>query len=191
MPTTLTYKHTADAMDRIGRELTRRYRISLTQQGKNASGTLNNSIKHKVVRTAYGVELVHSMAGYADFVNKGVQGAEENKAPKYKSFQGDQLKAWSDSPYRFGKASYPSVPSGSIDRWAVKKNLKGVRDEGGRFMPRKSFVRAISYSIYRRGLVPSLFIDRPFGRMKQQNLRTIAQAVGKDATDYVRKFLES
>lgn len=190
MPSTLKYQHASAEMDRIGAELTRRYRISLTKQGKNASGNLNRSIRHRVIQTDYGVELVHEMAAYADFVNKGVQGAQENKAPKSANAQSDQLGAWGDSPYRFGKSKFPSVPAGKIDAWAVKKNVQGTRDESGRFTPRKGMIRAISRSIYRRGLVPSLFIDRPYNRMKKQNLRNIAQAVAKDALDYVRLIIE-
>jgi len=53
-------------------------------------------------------------------------------------------------------------PSKAFSGWVVRKGLKGVRDEKGRFIPRKSLQFLIARSIFRDGIKPSLFFTRPF-----------------------------
>ena len=45
-------------------------------------------------------------------------------------------------------------PSGVINRWAIQRNIKGVRNKRGQFTSRKSTVYAIRKSIAKRGIKP-------------------------------------
>ena len=158
--------NTKAALERVGKNLRREMRFTLTKQKKKVSGTLWRSIKPEVKETPGSLMLGIEMADYGDYVNKGVQGAKSNaKAP--------------NSPYRFG-GSKKSVPPGGIDRWAVKKGIKSIRDKQGRFIPRKSIVFAISRAIYLYGIKPSGFIDDTLEKQKQANLQLIANAIRLD-----------
>lgn len=187
------WENTTKALESVGKEMRRRMRISLTKQGKVVSGTLYNSIKPKVESTKNGRRLVHEMAPYADFVNRGVQGRQTNEPPKIPGkagFAPDQLAAWSKSPYRFGGGGAKMVPFGSIDRWSVQKGIEGTRDESGRFTPRKSIVRAISTRIYNKGIVPSLFFDRAYNTMYDRTVREVGRAVGLDYGETIKQIIE-
>lgn len=166
--------HTIAEMGQIGKELRRRFRQSLSQQGKNASGTLSKSIRYENYERRGEVLLDFEMAEYADFVNKGVRGSKRSP------FTGQ-----SKSPYKFGSGTgrKGGLRSG-IDRWVVRKGLDGVRDDQGRFVSRKSMVFLISRAIYERGLKPTFFIDRPLKKMEKEIPERLSKAYDKDLQVY-------
>jgi hypothetical protein len=53
-------------------------------------------------------------------------------------------------------------PPSKLDKWIVKRNLKGVRSKDGKFISRKSLQFMIARSIYKKGIKPSLFFTKPF-----------------------------
>ena len=53
-------------------------------------------------------------------------------------------------------------PVKSLDKWIVKRNLKGLRGKDGKFISRKSLQYMIARSIYNNGIKPSLFFTKPF-----------------------------
>ena len=61
------------------------------------------------------------------------------------------------SPYKFGSGLGKPGLRTAIDRWTITKGIPGIRDEKGRFIPRKSLVRLMSRSIYLSGLSPTYF----------------------------------
>ena len=168
--------HTLAEMGQIGKELRRRFRQSLSQQKKNTSGGLSKSIRYDNKLKGGEVSLSFEMLDYADYVNKGVRGA--NRSP----FSGQ-----GKSPYKYS-GKFKTINQKSIDRWVVRKGLAGTRDEQGRFVSRRSMVFLISRAIYQRGLKPTFFIDKPMSKMEKEISRRLADAYERDIQVYFDSF---
>ncbi len=166
--------YTLAEMGQIGKELRRRFRQSLSQQKKNTTGGLSKSIRYENKLSSGEISLDFEMLNYADFVNKGVRGA------KTSPFSGQRK-----SPYKYSGRK-KMVPTGSIDRWAARKGLGGIRDKKGRFVSRKSIVRAIAVSIYNRGLKPTYFLDKPMAKMEKEIERRLGTAYEKDVLAFLQ-----
>ncbi len=168
-------------LEAIGRQWRKNARISLKMQGRINTGTLYNSMPVKVGQTKdmYFVDITPEVY-YWDFVDKGVQGAKKNIYARQ-----------NESPYKFGRGDKSrGTLRGSIDKWTTQKNIKGTRDEKGRFVSRKQIVSAISLAIWRRGLKPSFFVSDTRKRIKDKALKRIATALGQDIANAIRLDLQ-
>ncbi len=134
-------------LDAFGKKVVRNARGILNARGKNSSGDLSSSLGYYLkVFPSGALDLSFVGAGYADIVDKGVQGSKsKNKAP--------------NSPYKY---TTKQPPSNVIDKWAVRKGIEGIRDEKGRFIPRKSLVFTIARNIKLYGVEPSNFFTDAF-----------------------------
>tara|TARA_X000001388_G_scaffold15537_1_gene9324 strand:+ start:359 stop:874 length:516 start_codon:yes stop_codon:yes gene_type:complete len=134
-------------LDAFGKKVVRNARGILNARGKNTSGDLSSSLGYYLkVFPSGALDLSFVGAGYADIVDKGVQGSKsKNKAP--------------NSPYKY---TTKQPPSNVIDKWAVRKGIEGIRDEKGRFIPRKSLVFTIARNIKLYGVEPSNFFTDAF-----------------------------
>ena len=130
-------------LNRFAKYVVSQSRANLTRSKKNASKQLYNSIEYKVKESKNSFQLEFLMEDYGIFQDKGVSGVKK----KY------------NTPYSY-KDKMPPVKS--LDKWIVKRNLKGVRDKNGRFVSRKSLQYMIARSIYNNGIKPSLFFTKPF-----------------------------
>jgi len=79
---------------------------------------------------------------------------------------------------------YP--PLGVIDRWSVQKGLSGIRDEKGRFIPRKTlnFLRARSIAKY--GFRGTFFVDKAIKQIETK----VQKEFGDGALAYVQELLK-
>ena len=78
-------------------------------------------------------------------------------------------------------------PVGAIDKWVrQKQRISGIRDEKGRFLPRKSVVYLIRRSIGKYGYGGIHFIDKAI----ESSLETIAEDLGDAAMEFLTKYLE-
>ena len=175
--------HTMKALGAIGKEVRRRARISLKARGKYVTGKLYNSIGYEqyVSRSEKSLMLTFSFVGaeYWKYVDLGVQGAISSaKAPR--------------SPFRFGTGTGPEGGlRPAIDRWVIKKGLKGTRNAKGQFTPRKSMVYAISNSIYRTGIKPSYFFTNAYDKTLKKNNKNLLTAIGLDVGAATAEILKS
>ena len=166
------------ALKRIGMQWRKNARISLTKQKRQNTGNLSKSIGLEVGQDKNGFFVnITPSAPYWPFVDLGVQGASYNK---FGSIQ-------SKSPFRFGSGKGPKGMRGAIDRWTVQKNIKGTRDEQGRFVSRQSIVYAITSAIWHRGLKPSLFISGTGERIEKKATKQIGIALEKDYANAMKK----
>lgn len=145
-------------------------RSNLKKEGKIASGRLYKNIRLSITASEHIVNIQPFMKGadYWQYVDQGVQGAKSNVlAP--------------DSPFKFGSGTGPKgklVPA--IDKWTIVKPIKEVRDERGRFIPRKRLVRMIARSVYLKGLRPTYFISDPFEKLIDRYLDKLGEAFAED-----------
>ena len=126
-------KETREALNNFGKFVVQQARTRLTKGRKNVSKKLYNSLGYKINATQDSISVIFEMEDYGKFQDQGVSGIKK----KY------------DTPFSF-KSKMP--PSKAFSQFVVRKNIKGSRDEKGRFVSRKSLQYLISRSVYMRGI---------------------------------------
>ena len=138
-------KETREALNNFGKFVVQQARTRLTKGRKNVSKKLYNSLGYKINATQDSISVIFEMEDYGKFQDQGVSGIKK----KY------------DTPFSF-KSKMP--PSKAFSQFIVRKNIKGSRDEKGRFVSRKSLQYLIARSVYMRGIKPSMFFTKPFNQ---------------------------
>ena len=138
-------KETREALNNFGKFVVQQARTRLTKGRKNVSKKLYNSLEYRINATQDSISVIFEMEDYGKFQDQGVSGTKK----KY------------DTPFSF-KSKMP--PSKAFSQFVVRKNIKGSRDEKGRFVSRKSLQYLIARSVYIRGIKPSMFFTKPFNQ---------------------------
>ena len=138
-------KETREALNNFGKFVVQQARTRLTKGRKNVSKKLYNSLEYKINATQDSISVIFEMEDYGKFQDQGVSGIKK----KY------------DTPFSF-KSKMP--PSKAFSQFVVRKNIKGSRDEKGKFVSRKSLQYLIARSVYMRGIKPSMFFTKPFNQ---------------------------
>lgn len=132
-------------LNKFAKYVVQQARTNLTKTRKNSSKKLYNSIDYKVNKYRDSIDLLFNMEDYGAFQDLGVSG----KKKRYKT------------PYSY-KTKMP--PAKAFSQWVVRKGLKGVRDEEGKFIPRKSLQFLVARGVFNKGIKPSFFFTKPFQR---------------------------
>lgn len=154
-------KETQKALNDFGKYVVQQSRTNLTKGKKNASKRLYDSIEYEVNVGANDLSVIFSMEDYGKFQDLGVSGVKK----KY------------NTPYSY-KDKMP--PAKAFSDWVVRKGLKGIRDEKGRFIKRKSLQYIIARSVYTKGIKPSLFFTKPFERAFERLPQELQEKFGID-----------
>jgi hypothetical protein len=154
-------KETQKALNDFGKYVVQQSRTNLTKGKKNASKRLYDSIEYQVNVGANDLSVIFSMEDYGKFQDLGVSGVKK----KY------------NTPYSY-KDKMP--PAKAFSDWVVRKGLKGIRDEKGRFIKRKSLQYIIARSVYTKGIKPSLFFTKPFERAFERLPQELQEKFGID-----------
>jgi hypothetical protein len=147
---------------------------------RNASGKLSKSLKNTGVDlTSKGITGGIEMEYYGEFVDKGVSGVEK----KY------------DTPYsyrskggKFGLKGMP--PTKKLDKWAIRRKI-APRDKKGRFLPRQSVLFLIARGIFKNGMKPTLFLTKPFEKMRKDLPVKMRTAFIEDAKGKLKEVLKT
>ena len=138
----------AQVMRDYGSQIDSYAQAVLEREGKNATGYLSSSIRHEVSMQGDNVVITWpTLAPYADFVERGVQGSLTSRlAP--------------NSPYKFGSGSGPvGGLKPAIRQWITDKPIKQWKDlKTGRFLSYNSMARLISRKVYLHGIAPTPFL---------------------------------
>ena len=153
-------------LNRFAKYVVTQSRSNLTRQKKNASKQLWQSIDYNLKVSKNSFQLEFLMEDYGIFQDKGVSGTEK----KY------------NTPYKY---TNKMPPPSKMDKWIVKRNLKGVRGKDGKFISRKSLQFMIARSIYKKGIKPSLFFTKPFKKAFKNINEDLIEAYKLD----VQKFM--
>jgi len=159
-------KETRAALNEFGKYVVQQSRSNLTKGKKNSSKRLYDSIGYTIVNENGKLSIEFEMEDYGEFQDKGVSG----KKRKY------------NTPYSY-KDKMP--PPSALDKWIVRKGLKGTRDEKGKFISRKSLQFMIARSIYNNGIKPSLFFTKPFEKAFE---RLPKELIDKFVLDIEKEF---
>lgn len=165
-------------LDAFGKKVVRNARGILNAKGKNTSGDLSSSLGFYLkVFPSGALDLSFVGAGYADIVDKGVQGSSGKPHPKKNKVLAP------NSPYKY---STKQPPSNVIDKWAVRKGIGGIRDEKGRFLPRKSLVFSIARNIKLYGVEPSNFFTDAFYSAYKDLPKEFIKAYANDTQKFLK-----
>jgi hypothetical protein len=137
-------------------------RKNLKRKKKITTGQLYKSLKYKIIPDKNSTILNFEMEDYGLFVDKGVKGKDPNALPPKAKYYGIQKAP--NSPYQFGAMKSRGLRK-ALNRWTVQKNIKGVRDKKGRFLPRKSMQFMMARSIYLSGLEATMFFTDPYNKL--------------------------
>ena len=136
-------KEVEKILNKFAKYVIKQARTNLTKTKKNSTKKLYKSIDYRVNKYKDSIDLLFNMEDYAAFQDLGVSG----KKKKY------------NTTYKY-KSKMP--PAKAFSQWVIRKRLKGVRDEKGKFIPRKSLQYLIARGVYNKGIKPSYFFTKPF-----------------------------
>lgn len=144
-----------DELNRFAKYVIQQSRANLTKGKKNSSKELYNSLDSNVKVSKNSFELTFLMEDYGVFQDKGVKGTKSNYLEN------------KDSPFSYkskgGKNGLKGMPPPkAFDKWIVRKGLKGIRNNKGQFISRKSLQFMIARSVFEKGIKASMFFTKPF-----------------------------
>ena len=160
-------KNVQQELNRFAKYVIQQSRTNLTKSKKNSSKELYNSLDYDLNVSPNSFSMSFLMEDYGIFQDKGVSG----KVKKY------------NTPYAY-KDKMP--PPSKMDKWIVRKGLKGVRGKDGKFISRKSLQFMIARSIYNKGIKPSLFFTKPFQKAFKNLDKDIIKAYQLDVEELLK-----
>lgn len=159
-------------LNRFAKYVVTQSRANLTRQKKNSSKKLWESIDYDLNVSKNSFQLEFLMEDYGLFQDKGVSGTEK----KY------------NTPYKY---TNKMPPPSKMDKWIVRRNLKGVRDKNGKFISRKSLQFMIARSIYKKGIKPSLFFTKPFEKAFKNINKDLIEAYKLDVENLLEYTIKN
>tara|TARA_R110002020_G_C16103665_1_gene758889 strand:+ start:423 stop:956 length:534 start_codon:yes stop_codon:yes gene_type:complete len=160
-------------LDAYGIKSTNEAKQIIKQAGAVASGNLVNDLKIKLIDSSGGVQFQLIAPPYAKYVDYGVKGKNSSKkAPK--------------SPFKYGNKM---PPAGAIDRWIVRKNIKGSRNAKGQFIKRKQLSFLIRKSIQYNGTKAVEFTEPYYDNLEYLE-KDLAKELGQDTADMLVGYLK-
>ena len=156
-------------LNSFGKQVVNRAKGNI-QKAKGGGTALEQSIRFEVITDADGFTVQFYMADYGTFVDKGVSG--NKKQQRFKDYKNKVI----TSPYKY---TTKQPPSGVLDKWVVRKGI-APRDEGGRFIKRKSLVFLIARKIKRDGIKGISFFQKPLALGLKQFGKDLLSNVKED-----------
>ena len=160
-------KNVQQELNRFAKYVITQSKANLTRGKKNSSKTLYNSLDYDINVSPNSFSLSFLMEDYGIFQDKGVSGVKK----KY------------NTPYSY---TNKMPPPSKMDKWIVRKGLKGVRGKDGKFISRKSLQFMIARSIYNNGIKPSLFFTKPFKKAFTNLDKDIIKAYQLDVEELLK-----
>ena len=160
-------------LDAYGIKATNEAKQIIKRANAVASGNLVNDLKIKLIDDSDGVQFQMIAPPYAKYVDLGVKGKNSSKrAP--------------NSPFQYGEKP---PPKGAIDRWMVRKNIKGTRDAKGRFISRWFLNLLIRKSIQSKGTKPVNFTEPYYDNLEYLE-KDLAKELGEDTAEMIAGYLK-
>ena len=160
-------KNVQQELNRFAKYVIQQSRTNLTKGKKNSSKTLYNSLDYDLNVSPNSFSMSFLMEDYGIFQDKGVSGIKK----KY------------NTPYSY---TNKMPPPSKMDKWIVRKGLKGIRGKDGKFISRKSLQFMIARSIYNNGIKPSLFFTKPFEKAFKNLDKDIIKAYQLDVEELLK-----
>ena len=174
----MTFKQTKQALEAFANTVIKQSKGNLRRHRNNkfitgsTSGELENSLDYKLTVGENGFNVQFLMADYGAFQDLGVKGSKSTYSKS------------KDSPYKYS-GRFKSIPPQTLDKWMVKKSIKGIRDKEGRFIGRKSLRFLLAKSIYEKGLRASFFFTKPFENAFMRIPEELIEKFALDIDDFI------
>ena len=166
-------KETQKALNAFGKYVIQQSRTNLTKKRINASKTLYNALDYEVKAMPNSFYMKFDLGDYGAFIDEGVKGAKSTYPESIRS--------------RFKYTGrYKSIPPNKLDKWMVRRNIQGVRNEKGQFIPRKTLRFILARSIYQKGIKASLFFTTPFERAFKNLPDELIKSFGLDVENLLQ-----
>ena len=159
--------NTEEILNKFAKRVIQQSRTRLTKSKKNASKDLYNSLRYDLTTSAAAFILNFFMEEYGIYQDRGVSG----KKRKY------------NTPFSY-KDKMP--PPKALDKWMVRRNIKGTRDAQGKFIKRKSLQYLLARSIYNKGIKPSNFFTKSFEQAFDKLPEDMVKAYRLDLEEFLR-----
>jgi hypothetical protein len=160
-------KNVQQELNRFAKYVIQQSRTNLTKGKKNSSKKLYDSLDYDLNVGPNSFSMSFLMEDYGIFQDKGVSGIKK----KY------------NTPYSY---TNKMPPPSKMDKWIVRKGLKGIRGKDGKFISRKSLQFMIARSIYNNGIKPSLFFTKPFEKAFKNLDKDIIKAYQLDVEELLK-----
>jgi len=170
-------KNVKEELNKFGKYVVQQSRTNLTKNKINATGDLYGSLGYELKVMPNSVFMEFFMMEYGKFIDEGVKGSQS-------TYQESR-----NSPYKYS-GRFKMIPSKSLDKWVIKKGIKGIRDEKGKFIPRQSLKYAIATSVYRKGIKATLFFTKPFEKAFMNLPDEVIQAFALDIDEFLQYTTE-
>ena len=159
--------NTEEILNKFAKRVIQQSKTRLTKSKKNASKDLYNSLRYDLTTSTAAFILNFFMEEYGIYQDRGVSG----KKRKY------------NTPFSY-KDKMP--PPKALDKWMVRRNIKGTRDAQGRFIKRKSLQYLLARSIYNKGIKPSNFFTKSFEQAFDKLPEDMVKAYRLDLEEFLR-----
>ena len=164
-------KEIEKTLDKFAQVVIQQAKTNLQNKKYKSSGRLAKSLKYQLTQQEKGLILSFFGTDYADFLDKGVKGAINDKSGAIKNKEGN-FYAYTDS----------MPPPNKLDKWIVRNNF--APRQNGRFTGRKistvGFKKSIQFllarSIFSRGIKASMYFTKPF----EKEYKTLAANLVND-----------
>lgn len=166
-----------EELNKFGKYVIQQSRTNLTKNKINATGDLYGSLGYDLKVMPNSVFMEFYMMDYGKFVDEGVKGSKSTY-PESRN-----------SPFKF-TGRYKMIPPKSLDKWVIKKGIKGIRDDKGRFITRQSLKYAIATSLYQKGTKATLFFTKPFEKAFMNLPDEVIQAFALDIDEFLQYTTE-
>ena len=160
-------KETQSALNTFAKYVIEESRKNLINDKKNSSNKLYKSLDSDVKVSKNSFQLSFLMEEYGVFQDKGVSGTEK----KY------------NTPFKY---TNKKPPASAFSQWVIRKGLKGVRDEKGRFVSRKGLQFAIANTVFRKGIKPSMFFTKPFEKAFKNLPKELVESFALDVEQLIK-----
>ncbi len=161
-----------DALDELGRKITRDAKLNL-KRVKKANSNLSKNLKYKVE----GESIVFTLPEYWEYVDAGVKGVGGSKADGSKW----KTKKVTNSKFKYRDKMPPLM---AFNGWTIKKNI-APRSKKGQFTSRKSLLFAISKSVYHTGIATTDFFTEPVDTNIKLLAPKIAESLANELIDKI------
>lgn len=165
---------TKTAIEQFSKYVVQQARTNLTKQDRNVSRKLYDSIGYDLKVGPRSFELNFLMEEYGQFQDQGVKGKlSASKAPR--------------SPFRFGSGTGKKGGlTKGIRQWVEARRFQFKDRETGRFLSYEQTARAITRSIYNKGMKPTMFFSGPFEKGFKRLPDDVLTAYGLDIETFFK-----
>tara|TARA_R100001443_G_scaffold117368_1_gene141758 strand:- start:13877 stop:14434 length:558 start_codon:yes stop_codon:yes gene_type:complete len=179
----MAFKNFIQELQKLGKKQVEDSRSALI--GDVGDSALGSSIKYMVQGSfKKKPQIIFSMNDYGGFVDTGVKGVR-NQTFQLNDSRANKMFSFTRQPAFTG--TFKMINPSAIDKWVIKKGLKGTRDAKGRFVKRSAIKFAIATSIYKKGLDGTGFFSQTWYKNMELSRKNLETALAKDMEKQLNK----